>query len=190
MASIEKRDSRFRVLIRRNKTNISATFSDETTAKLFAAYKEDLIEKMAQFDVPVADLMTLRDCSVLKIADMKKKACSHRSISDVEQSVSNDFSAFCDMPMSSLTYDLILNKAILMLDQIVRKGGSKHSNSGDHRQQNPVTVLKKMRVLGSIISYGISLGANIDNVVPRVTSYLEKSVIKSSQKPDRKKADS
>lgn len=173
MGSISKEpDGRFRASVRKKGYCLRARFSDKRTAELWVRYKEDLIDKMSAFEVPMKDTMTLLDASVLKISEMKDKDLDKRSIKDVEMVMRNDFSHFQEYSLSDLSYELLLNTAKQMLSAKVRIGGGKNPDSGREVIQSPISVLKKFRILGSVISHANTIGANIDNPVPRLTSYL------------------
>ena len=83
MAAFEKRIRKdgtfsYQVNIRKKKYNITKTFCEEEDARLFAYYKEKLIDNMENFEVDIQDRVTFKQIIELKIKslDSEKSAYS------------------------------------------------------------------------------------------------------------------
>src|SRR5689334_16029134 len=98
MAIIEKRDGKYRVSIRKKGVHISKTFNIEEDAKLFAAWKEDIIDSMSAFSPEIKEIITLDNAIDLKINQLKKQKKDRRSILAV-QILKRCFSEFLNTPI-------------------------------------------------------------------------------------------
>jgi DNA repair protein RadC len=134
MASIEQRGSRFRVTIRKKGITINKTFSSAESAELFAKYKEDLIDEIEAFDPPLKDMITLHQAIDLKLDIMRKELRDARSISDIEY-IKNWFSEFLDKSVSELSYEVLMAKALEMLNGTVFRGGNIMNGKGHDREK-------------------------------------------------------
>lgn len=173
MASIRKNDSgNFRADIRKKGSkNVSASFSNKETAELWAAYKEDLIDQIKKFEVPLEDMINLETAIDMKVENMVNENFDKKSIGDVEI-LKNTFSEFLDRSLVSISYDELFKKMGTMLNTIVKKGG--HGEKGDKRVQSPLTVLKKFGCLSSVYSMLISNGMNLENHALKIMAILRK----------------
>lgn len=174
MASIREREGKYQVVIRKKNCELSATFADEETAKLWAYYKEKMIDEIEAFEVPLKELFTLNDFIHLKIEMLKKEDKYPKTIGDINY-LKKEFSEFLDFPMGNITYELLREKAHAMLGSIVRKGGDHKNNSGGiQNQQSPATVVRKMRYLGSVFSLAQEHNLKIDNPANRLCNELKR----------------
>lgn len=178
MASFRTRTSgsaRTTVDIRKKNYKISKTFSDEETAHLFAKYKEDVISDMEAFEAPESEVITLDSAIEWKISKMQEDGRDPKSIADVKN-VRKDFYDWIDLPLSSLTYEKLLEKANEMLKSPVRRGGNPNNNTGKLGIQSPVTVKKKFANLSCIISEMNKGGLNIENHAFRLLGFLQQTI--------------
>jgi hypothetical protein len=172
MASIEERNGRYRVSIRKKGIEISQTFSNLETAKLYERYKEDIIDEMHAFDVKDKDLITIEEAIRLNIERVEKECSDSKNISDNNLWEEN-LRDILEQPISCLTYEFLMNKANEMLSSIIKRGGSrKIENSGRLVQSSPATVLRKFRVLSTVFSNLIKNGVEIENHALKVCAYL------------------
>ncbi len=178
MAKIELRSGKYRVVIRKKGKEMSATFSDKITAETWARYQEDLIDNMENFNVPPEGLVTLLQCFELKIKSLKEKQTDGKTFSDFNV-VIKDFKEIMNTPLNELTSDMIRNISKDMLGSIVKRGGSSNPNSGVLSQCSPSTVLRKLRLIASVLSFMIENGANIKNVAQTVVNQVKMSIDKS-----------
>lgn len=179
MATIRSVENKFRVQIRKRSYNLSATFSDKETAEIWAKYQEDLIDNMHNFKATPESLITLGQCCDLKIKSLEGKQLHHRTMIDFDL-CKNDFKSILDCPLSQINPEIIKEISNKMLSSTVRHGGSaKNEGSGSIRICSPSTVLRKLRVLSSVISYMIEKGANITNPAQVVVNQLKMTIIKN-----------
>lgn len=173
MASIRCRNGKWYVQVRKKGQILCATFSDRETAELWGKYKEDIIDEIGYFDFKYENTITLNEAIDLKIKDLESKDTDKRSVNDVK-SLKDSFSEFSDTPLVNIKSEDIVTKTNVMLDSIIRRGGSKKSNSGKIVVQSPRTVLKKLAVLGSVFSFIIKNGAAIQNPVLTSINQIKK----------------
>jgi len=83
MAAITKIKDSFRVQIRKKNIEISKTFNKEEDAILWAKYKENLIDCIEVFDVPLKEMVTLREAIELKINALSS-AKKSKDIQDIK----------------------------------------------------------------------------------------------------------
>lgn len=168
MASIKKTGS---ILIRRKGIQMSATIRDEETRKLWVAYKEDVIDQMYYFDVPLQEMITLKDAIELKVKELEKSCKDQRTVGDVKR-LEVDFKEFLEIPLNKIKYDTLMEKVKNMLKSTVFYGGD-GKGKGDERIQSSTTVLRKIRVLCTVFSNMINQGVNVENPALRVAQYLQ-----------------
>ncbi|OGT44265.1 MAG: hypothetical protein A3F13_02545 [Gammaproteobacteria bacterium RIFCSPHIGHO2_12_FULL_40_19] len=167
MASIKKTGS---ILIRRKGVQMSATIRDEKARKLWVAYKEDIIDQMYYFDVPLQDMITLKDAIELKLKELEREGKDQRTIGDVKR-LEIDFKEFIEFPLNKIKYDALMEKIKDMLKATVFYGGA-GKGTGSERVQSSTTVLRKIRVLSTVFSNMINQGVNVENPALRVAQYL------------------
>lgn len=181
MGTISERKGKFRAVIRKKNREMNATFSDRTTAEIWVKYHEDLIDNMENFQVPAENLITIGDCIQFKIEDLIAKNFPKRTIQDFEK-CGIEFRELMDCPLGELTPDMVRDMSTKMLSSTVRRGGSRNNeNSGVIGVSSPATVLRKLRVLASAISFMIEKGANITNAAQIVVNQVKMSIIKKGE---------
>jgi hypothetical protein len=173
MASIRKIQQRYHVQIRKKNISICASFNDRDTAILWSKYKEDLIDQIIQFDVPMNELMTLNDALDLKLKDMIEKRLDTRDIKIIR----NDFQEFLNIPIKNIKYEDYLEKMKKMSKQIVKIGGTlDRQETGIKKIQSPKTIIRKMALLSSTYSLLIGMGIDLENSALRAMQYLRKKI--------------
>lgn len=184
MGTIKERNGRFRVCIRKKGIVVSQTFSNRETAELWERYKEDLINEQAAFDPANDELITVQDAIQMKKQRMQAEGKGVRDINDVAFS-ENFISEILDKSISYLTYDFLLEKANNMLSSVIKRGGNKKNiNSGRRVISSPSTVLRKFRVLSSIISNLIDKGVKIENHALKICAWLRTKIDEKEVKQD------
>lgn len=149
---------------------MSATFKDKETGDLWTAYKEDMIDQMFYFDVPLQEMITLKDAIELKFKELERDGKDPKSICDVRR-LENDFSEFLELPLNKIDYNTLMVKVKNMLNSTVFYGGA-GKGTGSERVQSLPTVLRKIRVLSTVFSKMINEGVNVENPALRVAQYL------------------
>lgn len=180
MACINLRNGRYRVSIRRKEQKLNATFSHKETAETWARYKEELLDNMHSFDIPIENMITLRQCVDIKIAQIKSKpSVDPKTINDFEN-IYKEFDTLMEMSLSEITPNIIRDISKQKLNSIVSVGGSHKEGSGSIRICSSSTVLRKLRLLASVFSHMIENGANIINPAQVVINQVKMSIIKKS----------
>lgn len=144
MATIKKRNNSFAVNIRKKETSIYATFQSEEDAILWAKYKEDLIDQVEAFSVPVDQLVTIEDALEMKYAEKMK---TDRKLHNQVIKLKKDFIEWLDLPIDQITLEMIKFKA----SEMENKGLSLTS------------IRNQTALFSSAISFQIERGANIQN---------------------------
>ncbi len=181
MATIRKIKDRYHVEIRKKEISIRSTFSNLETAELWMKYKEDLIDDISSFDIPLRIMITLEQAIDLKCISMNEKKVEKRSVSDIEN-LKNGLSEWMEKSIDSIFYDDILKRSKEMMNEIVCIGGNVKNQTGRKSIQSPITVLKKIRCLSAVYSHMVDLGFIDKNPVLAVLQYLNNI---SKQKDDR-----
>lgn len=168
MANIVKRikqdgEVAYRVKIRRKNVDISKTFFMEEDAKLYAFYKERLIDNMENFEVPIKDRITLEQIFEQKIA--KIPVTNKREINDVENSMHRLVEIFGDKYYQQITYEEWVDAAKKLLGQYVFKG-TKTVNT--KRLMSLKTLRKIFSHASSAVSSLIYTGIEMDNLPLKV----------------------
>lgn len=184
MGTIRMRKGKYNALIRKKGQSMGATFSDRVTAELWIKYHEDLIDDLENFQVPAENLITIKDCIDFKIESCGDSNISNRSIQEFEY-CKEQFSEIMDCPLGKLTPDMVRNVSTKMLQSTVRRGGNKNvEGTGVLSISSPATVLRKLRVLASAISFMIEKGANITNPAQIVVNQVKMSMVKKGENID------
>jgi hypothetical protein len=185
MSSIRKIHKGFHVKIRKKGCEyLSATFSDRETAELWGKYKEDLIDNIKAFGVPLKDMITLENAIELKVRSLLEE--------NKKKSITNDFSSlpfifrdFLELPLSELKYEELLKFMLDMSNSKVKLGGAgKGSDTGISQNISPVTVLKRISAISTVINFAIEKGINIENVAYNVLKFM-RSTMKKKGKNDK-----
>lgn len=171
MATIEKRDNRYRVRIRNRGNDYCRTFDDEETATLWARWKEDLIEKMKAFDREDRELVTLEDAITFKVRSLEENGNSKRD-TEALLYLKNVFSGLLGLSLKEITYDMLCKEADRIMNTKVTKGGKGDGLSGVSRLPSEATVLKRFVLLATVYSNLIENGVHVVNEAQAVVSYL------------------
>jgi len=170
MASIQNRDGKYRVQVRVNKQQLSSSFSDKETAELWGRYKEDLIHEIEAFDVPSSQLISLQDAVEMKAKSMEGK--STKTLQDT-RNTTTQFPIYLNRSIDSVSYDDLKDFTINMLSEKVAHGGVPDVKLRTHTRSISIrTVIKRLQYLGTIYSYLIGQGINLDNVALKVKAYI------------------
>lgn len=175
MATFSNRSGRWRAVIRKKNVKLFATFRDLETAKLWAQYKEDIIDEIENFDFKAEKSITLKEAYELKLKDMEEKQSSKRDIADMNLNM-NNFIELLHLPIVKIDSETIRNIVLKMQNQEVRRGGSSKNDSGRKVIQSPATILRKLRVLSTVFGFLISKGLEIHNPVLQITSQINLSL--------------
>lgn len=168
MAVIQKRKNgdgfSYRVQIRKKGTEIYKSFITEEDAKLYAFYKERLIDNMAAFDVPLKLRVNLRQIIELKISSLDKTP--KRAAEEFETAYARVSKYIKENKfIIDISMDDWLNIAKSMLQDDVFYG-SKTENG--KRKMSLLTLRRYFANISSAISYAQSQGIEIDNLPLKV----------------------
>ncbi len=182
MATITRIGNIYKVEVSNEHFTFETEFKNRKTAEIYASYREDLLDKMKKFDAPLKDVISLIGAIDYKISEMRENNRDKKTIEDVK-GLLKCFPDWMDLPLSELSYDMMLERADEMFKETVRRGGSqKTDGSGKIVIQSPVTVRKKFACLSSVISHMISQGVQCENNAYKILGYLQ-SVI--NEKKDK-----
>lgn len=164
MARIEKRKNgsgfSYRVVIRRKGIEIYKSFPEEEDAKMYAYYKEKLIDNMTNFDVPLKDRVTLRQILDMKLKEMQDH--DKRSKADMELSFSRVMERLPKNKMfvNQLTYEDWLEIAKDIYNTNVHRGVKQEHTA---RQMSPISLRRLFASLSSAMSHAQGCGIELDN---------------------------
>jgi hypothetical protein len=182
MATFTKIKNGWLVSVSNEHFRFETEFKDKKTAELYAFYREDLFDKMKKFDAPLKDVVSLIGAIDFKIIAMKDNQRDKKTIEDII-GLTKCFPEWLELPLSELTYEMMLKKADEMFKEKVRRGGSqKTEGSGKIVIQSPVTVRKKFACLSSVISHMISQGVQCENNAYKILGYLQSVINESKDK--------
>jgi hypothetical protein len=178
LATIRERKGRFGVKISRNRITICQTFSTLETAKLWAAYKEDLLDEMEAFNPPKQEMITLEDAINFKIDNAIKDGLSTRSVTDIKN-LKIDFNAFLQKYMHEISYDDLIAHCKKMSKIQVKFGGSVgNEKSGKYSMPSPITIINKLKRLSTVYSNLNENNVDIDNIALKCVNELSKNLRK------------
>lgn len=173
MATIQKINDRYRVQIRKKDIEIYSSFKNEEDAKLWAEYKEELIDNISAFDPPLKEMITLKDAIELKIEKGKE---TMKDINDFKNLLEY-FDKFCYRSLNSITYDELMKYYDEKLKIPIRKGGSKNNeNTGIKKLPSPSTVFRKFQYLSSVYQDVINYGVEIENIPLKICQFMRKAL--------------
>jgi len=180
MATIEKRISKdgktsYRVNIRKKGIEIMRTFYDKETANLFVYYKENLINNMQNFEVPLQNRITL-----LQIFELKESAMDDKSSLN---HIKNAKIKLCDYFKEKIFYNEIsleewIEAAKFLYTTDVYKG-AKTENS--KRKMSANTLRNIFAYASAAISYAQNKGIEIENNAQKVMNIYILPLIKESK---------
>lgn len=179
MARIEEReDSKgeisYRVLIRKKGIEISRTFHDKESAKLYEFYKERLIENMSNFEVPLNIRITLRDIVDMKIKDSGTDIKSFRLFTLALDRFEEIFPS--GKFYSELSFDDWFNASKIIYEKDVYRGAKTEKGK---RRMSPDTLRKTLAYMSSCVSHAISLGIELENYPLKVIQTYVNPMLKS-----------
>lgn len=164
MASIAKRTSSkgeitYRVMIRKKNLEVSKSFHTEEDAKLYAFYKERLIDNMANFEVDMKDRVTLRQ--VMELRMLKIPVTESKSISDISTALDKMCKHFpVDKFLINIPYEKWLEACKKIYTEPVFRGSNKEHNM---RQMSVKTLRRVFATVSSAISHTIFMGIPLEN---------------------------
>lgn len=171
MASIQKRGDNFRVQIRKEGfINIEKTFSNEEDAILYSKWKEDIMQNIANFEVPKEELITLDTAIDMKIEEGIKAGLDKRTMASLNN-LKSIFSKLLKNSIHELGYEDYLKIAKELMVTEVRKGGS-NSGGGDYRLPSKETVINRFKYLGTVYGHLIKKGFSVINHPLTVVNFL------------------
>ena len=180
MACIEKRPSKegisYRVAIRRKGTEIYKSFKTEEDAKLYAFFKERLIDNMEAFEVSLNERITLEQILDLKLESIKEY--DKRTISDMEMAFRKIVQT---LPSKKYYHEFIEDNWLECAKSIYEQDSYRGSKSNTIKI-SPVTLRRIFANISSAVSHCQSLGINLDNLPLKIIQTFINPLIKSQSK--------
>jgi hypothetical protein len=180
MASIDKREGKegdtFRVLIRKKGIEISKSFKNEEDAKLYAFYKERLIDNMEFFEIPLKERITLNE-----IVDLKRRTIQEydkRTINDLDSSFKR---CMRFLPQKKYYSDLTEEDWMNCAKNLYAEDSWKGSKANTLKI-SPVTLRRIFAMISCAISHCQSLGIALDNLPLKIIQSFVNPMIKSQSK--------
>ncbi len=170
MASFHKRGNSIKTVIRKKNVQIIKSFNDMETAKLWAKYKEDLIDEMDAFEVPKNELIILKDALNMFYHKMESKNYDKKMQQDL-RNLTKHYNNFLDFPLKKISYDILLEHSLEMLNSKVKRG-TQLQGKGIEKDISFRTVRNRISNLGIVYSFLIDNGIDVENVTIRVKAYL------------------
>jgi hypothetical protein len=164
MATIQKLKDTYRVQIRRKGKCISACFKDLDIAKLWADYREDILDELKEFEPPSHELITLKVAIELKYRDMETKNMDKKTMQDI-LNIEKWFPTISSLQLGKINITTLEPIYQSMFGQIVRKGGRGDLNSGKKTIQTPATIFRKLTYLSTVFNFVIDKGVDVKNPV-------------------------
>lgn len=173
MAKIEKRQCKdgsfsWRVGLRKNGIDISKTFYSEEDAKLYAFYKERLLDNIKAFDVSLKDRVTLKQIFEMKIESIvnidKKELNSFKNACERFCEVFKDKFFLCE-----ITLDDWKRAAKSIYEKDVFRGSKTEKNK---RKMSPTTLKRIFAYASSSITHAQSKGIDLENHALKVIQQI------------------
>jgi len=163
MASIDKRKNKdgsftYRVAIRKNKIEVYKSFSIEEDAKLYAFYKERLIDNMNNFEIPLKHRITLNNIFEIKLSSISNN--DKKSVNDFENAKTKILKFLPDKFYHEITYDEWLLAAKNIMNMDVFRGSNTAKNL---RKPSPSTLRRYFACASSAVSHAQSQGIELEN---------------------------
>lgn len=175
MASIRERHGRYHVSIRKKNKNLHASFGDRETAELWGKYKEDLIEEITAFQPSIKEMILLKDALEMKINQLEEKEAATSSINDYKN-LSLLLKNYENESIDLFSYEFCISLyERWKKTPIFSKGGDLKSNKREKKLPSYHTVLRRMVLLGSVFSFLIEKGVNVENNAQKVVSWARKN---------------
>ncbi len=180
MAVIEKRVSEhgtiaYRVMIRKkNHPPIYQSFRSEEAAELFVKYKEDLIDNMNAFEVPLNERITIQQLLEMKLDDFVENSRTKQD----HIFIMNRLLEIIDKNkfVHQINFDEWLEIAKVLYATDVYRGGK---NEACKRKMAPKTLLKIFNHISSSFSYAHEKGINLENHAIKVIKCYIRPLIKN-----------
>lgn len=180
MATIEKRMGKdgmsFKTLIRRKGLEICKTFKTEEDAKLYAFYKEKLIDNMEAFEIPLKDRISLNEILDLKL----------RTIQDYDKRTINDlmfsFKRCLRWLPEKKYYQDFTEEDWLNCAKNLYSEDSWRGSKSNLLKISPVTLRRIFAMISSTVSHCQSLGIALDNLPLKIIQIFINPLIKSQSK--------
>lgn len=178
MATIEKRMGKegmtFKALIRRKGFEICKTFKTEEDAKLYAFYKERLIDNMEHFDVPLKERITLEEILDLKLRAIKEY--DKRTQNDMEMSFKR-----CKRYLPEKKYyHEFTEKDWLSCAKNLYSEDSWRGSKENLLKISPVTLRRILANVSSAISHCQKLGVDLENLPLKIIQTFINPMMKSN----------
>lgn len=161
-------------------TTISRTFQDEATAKLWGIYKENLIQEMESFEVPNEQVLEFEDAIELKKEELRgtKEANDYNALFKC-------FSSILNLPISSITSELLEDLYNNMLKEKVMRGGNlvnpEKERTGKVTLISPFTILRRFRMVSAVFSNLQKNGIRIQNPAETICKALSHKLKKKDE---------
>lgn len=182
MAVITKRvsskgETTYRAMIRKKGMEISRTFFEKEEAERFVWWKENLIQNMENYEVPIEKRVTLEDIFQLKIE--KSGDLSRRMIDDIRFSLERIVEIigkgrFCD----EISYDEWKNVVNKLSKTEVFKGSKVPKNA---RVMSTSTLRRIFACMSSLYSNAISSGIPLDNTPLKIIQTIINPMINNEK---------
>ncbi len=161
MATFRERQGRHEAIIRKNNIKLSAVFDHLEDAKLWASYKEDLIEQIANFNPPLDKLITLGDAIKMRI----DTAIGSGTVDIADLTILyKTFEKYLKTPINEVTYDSLSDHFEHVMSVPVRRGGNHNDpNSGIKAMPSMHTTFRKFSYLSTVFEHLIKEGVKVQN---------------------------
>jgi hypothetical protein len=180
MATIRKREGKdgitYNVMIRKKDVEISRTFKTEEDANLYIFYKERLIDNMENFEVPLAERVTID-----QLFDIKRKESinlDRRTINDIDL-VCNRVKA-C-LPEKRFYHEYTFSDWVECAKKLYNTDSWRGSRENIIKIA-PKTLKRMFGVLSSVISCAIDKGIELENHPLKVIQSFINPIISNSKK--------
>lgn len=177
MASIryDKERNSWRVNVRVKGYSDYASFKDENTAQLWGEYKEDLFNKMANFNPPPKELISVHDAFDMKIESLERDGKDSKHIKDY-RFLKDLLRRFWELPISKLDKETIQCIFDEWKSKKVVKGGMQTSDYISEKGKTPSkrTLLKRISMLGSVFNMLQEQNIFVDNHAESIIKHYRK----------------
>lgn len=182
MASIRKEKNKngieyYRVKIRKKNNCIYKSFKCKESAEIYAAWKENLIDTMDAFDVPLKSRIRFCELVDLKCNDPHIGESMRKDIRESYAKL-KDLLRLEDRFVEEITYDEWLNAAKELLSIKVYRGAK--TKAGE-RLMSPTTLRRIFSCLSSVFSYSTSFETPFDNHALKVVQTFIKHLIEKEK---------
>jgi hypothetical protein len=154
MGTISKKENKdgstsYHVTIRLKECDICKTFHNEEAANLYILYKEDLINKMVNFEIPIKERIRL--CDIFEMKILEEKITDKKTINDYKTSLNRINSIIGENTfLSNTTFDLWLDCAKQLFAEPVYRGAKTENGK---RDMSPITLRRIFAYASSAFSF-------------------------------------